>query len=448
MQTSNRYDVAVIGCGPAGAVVSRELSRFGYRVLVVAGERRFGGIEGLSERAWNGLGHAGCRRALSVIGPEVRRVAHWNGEDFGGNHERVVDRKKLDAALLRDVGDAGARVIRARARSVKRDHTGWCIGFGSHADVPPAEAGYLIDARGRAARRRKSSWIFGPATMSLGRRYTPLRSDQAMTWLTTFESGWAWCAADGNGSAVVQLIRSIARDPLPPRKRIEPYFEALLAGVDGIGALVDIRKPAGAIHGRDGGTALCSESATRDHAKVGDAAFSIDPLSGHGMFEAISGALALAPVVNTLLREPGDDGIALGFYQEKLNADFKRMARTGRDFYRQEQRWPALPFWCERQSWPDEEPSHDTPGRARIECRAVSDEGLIRMRDVVVTGDHPRGIWRVAGVPLVDLLRYLRDRSGPTDRAFVNAAAQQFNTAPASVETATDWLRWRGLLEH
>jgi len=447
VQTSNRYDVAVIGCGPAGAVVSRELSRFGYRVLAVAGERRFGAIEGLSERAWNGLKHSGCRRALSVIGPEVRRVAHWNGEDFEGNRERIVDRKKLDLALLQDAGDAGARVIRARARTVKHGRNGWRIAFGAHSNVPPAEAGFVIDARGRGARRGKSSWISGPATMSLGRRYKPLRSDLALTWLTTFESGWVWCAADGQGTAVVQIIRSIETEPLPPRRRLDRYFDTTLRKVAGIETVVDIHKPVGAIHGRDGGSALCSDPVAHDHARVGDAAFSIDPLSGHGMFEAISGALALAPVVNTLLREPGNADIALGFYRDKLNADFERMGRTGRDFYRQEQRWPDFSFWRERQSWPDEEPSHPAPGPARIESRAVSDEGLIRIRDVVVTGDHPRGIWRVAGVPVADLLRYAGDRSGLTGRALVDAAAQHFNTAHGSVETAAEWLRWRGLLE-
>jgi hypothetical protein len=164
------------------------------------------------------------------------------------------------------------------------------------------------------------------------------------------------------------------------------------------------------------------------------------------MFEAISGALALAPVVNTLLRRPGDADMALEFYSEKLRADFIRMARTGRDFYRQEGRWPDSPFWGERQRWPDEQPSHRPAGAPRIERRAVSDRDLIRKREVIVTGDHPRGIWRVAGVPLVELLRFMHAQGNGSSSPAVSDAAQRFRVPPEAVMTASQWLRWRGLL--
>ena len=447
LTTKDKYDVAVVGCGPAGSVVCRELIRLGHRVLLIAGERKFAGFEGLSERAWNGLQFAGCDNALSVTGLEVRRSARWNGEEFEGNRERVVDRRRLDVALLQDAVDAGAGVIRARARSVERSQSGWRIRFGLRSDLPPAEAKFLIDARGRSARRNKSTWVSGPATMSLGRRYMPKCPDVAMTRLTTFESGWAWWAADGTGTVVVQIIRSIEEESLPPRYQLEEYFESLLVGVNGIESLVDLGKPVSAIHGRDAGTAMCTAPVSRDHARVGDAAFSIDPLSGHGIFEAVSGALVLAPVVNTLLRQPDDAGVAMQFYRDKLSVDFWRMARTGRDFYRMEQRWPTRPFWRERQEWPDDQPSHDTPGAARVESRAVSDEGLIRIRNVVVTGDHPRGIWRMAGVSLVDLLDFMSGRKDRESHAAVDAAAQHFETTHESIETATGWLRFRGLFE-
>ena len=441
------YDVVVIGCGPAGTIVSLELCRLGYRVAAIGANRKFAAFEGVSERACEGFRYAGCQRALSVLGPEVRRIAHWNGESFEGNRERVVDRQRLDSALLQDITAAGVPVFNTRVKTITRDQKGWHFEFDGQSNVPVIASTYLIDARGRATPRGKSSWIVGPATMSLGRRWVPTQPYRAMTWLITFEKGWMWYATDGMGGAVAQVVVSTHGESLPPRLQLVDYFDSLLRIIPGMDMLLSEQRPSGAIHARDARTGLCREPISQDYARVGDAAFTIDPLSGHGMFEAIGGALALAPVVNTLFQHPRDADIAMDFYRDKLTVDFWRMARTGRDFYRQEQRWPKSPFWSERQSWPDNEPSHGPPGTARVEKRAVSDTGLIRMRDVVVTGDHPRGVWQIAGIPLVELMNFLKAHEDRSNRQALFAAAQYFETPREDIVTAIDWLRWRGLLD-
>ena len=101
------FDIAVLGGGPAGAVVAKTLSGYGYHVAIVAQERRFPAIEGLSERALQGLRYAGCSKALQRIGPRALRQAHWNGDRFAGNQEWIVERGTFDAGFL----------IEARGRS-------------------------------------------------------------------------------------------------------------------------------------------------------------------------------------------------------------------------------------------------------------------------------------------------------------------------------------------
>ena len=43
----------------------------------------------------------------------------------------------------------------------------------------------------------------------------------------------------------------------------------------------------------------------------------------------------------------------------------------------------------------------------RIERRPVLDRGRIVEREVMVTAEHPRGLWHVDGVPLAALKAYL-----------------------------------------
>ena len=107
-------------------------------------------------------------------------------------------------------------------------------------------------------------------------------------------------------------------------------------------------------------------------------------------------------MINTLLRRPEDRDAADAFYRERVEDTFRRMARIGRDFYRSETRWPDRTFWRARQDWPDDDPAHLKPGDAPvgIAWRSVSAGGFIERQPVVVTADHPRGVWRVAEVPL------------------------------------------------
>ncbi|NJN45961.1 MAG: FAD-dependent oxidoreductase, partial [Candidatus Competibacteraceae bacterium] len=172
------------------------------------------------------------------------------------------------------------------------------------------------------------------------------------------------------------------------------------------------------------------------------------PLSGHGVYEAIGGGLALAATVNTMLARPQDTATAERFYRERIEDNFLRMARIGRDFYRLEQRWPDQPFWRERAGWPDAEPAHAAPDAepTRIESRPVNVDGFITLREVIVTADHPRGIWQVEGVPLAALLRELQERREEQPQTALLDYAAREGLNPKQCHSALIWLTTRGLI--
>ena len=135
----------------------------------------------------------------------------------------------------------------------------------------------------------------------------------------------------------------------------------------------------------------------------------VDPLSGNGIFQALSSALVAPPVINTLLQYPPDSQLAMEFYRDRVRHTFLRFARLGRDFYRLETRWPGNDFWRQRQLWPDDLPAHgdSAPQLLGLELRPVVAGDRICQRKVAVTSDQPLGIWHVGGVELAPLLELL-----------------------------------------
>lgn len=444
-----RSEIAIMGGGPAGSVLAAQLAGLGYTVCLISRTRRVHAVEGLSQRALKGFEFAGFEHTLAAVGPKVRRAAVWNGERHEANHEWIVERSMLDAGLVVDAGHRDVRVLNGTVRHFERTVDGWRVAW-TTADRAErhVNAAYLVDARGRGSPRAAEGWVTGPPTFALSRRCRPSADLPSRTLVLTVPDGWIWLAHDsGSGAAVVQLFISTAACPLPPRPDIDAYFERQLAAVAGNAAgWLDLQRE-DRVEVRDASTAMQPSAIGDGFARAGDAALAIDPLAGHGMYEAISGALALAPVINTVLQRPQHADLAGRFYREKLDTDFWRLARTGRDFYRTETRWPSSDFWRERRAWPDEEPAHRPPlaGEAVVERRPVSENGFIRDRPVVVTPDHPRGVWQVAGVPLAQLRTMAEDHARRPE-SLVQHAAERLNARPADVDTALAWLRYRGLL--
>lgn len=438
------FDIAVLGTGPAGITSALGLTRLGYRVAVLGRARPYPALEGLAERARVGLRHLGCCRALAAPGVRAERHAHWNGARFSGNHEWLIDRAHFDAALREDVRDAGVTLLDGRVERCRWQVPLWWI---DRRGPEPATvtAHWLIEARGRAAPRQPGS-PRGPLTVALAQCWQLAHAMAASTRVIPQADGWLWFATLGDGSALVQWFGD-AR--LPPKARLAEHYRARLATVPEAREWLAGARAIGELNARQAHTQRAAEVIAEHSARVGDAALATDPLSGHGIYQALAGALSLIPVLNTLWRHPERATLARTFYRERMVGDFLRLARLGRDFYRQEQCWPDRPFWQTRQSWPDNAPVHAAPDSApvRIETRPVSRDDLIEPREVVVSADHPRGLWQVAGVELVPLLRWWRTQIGIDDSQAACRYAEYRDRPPEACLAALGWLRRYGLLD-
>jgi flavin-dependent dehydrogenase len=388
--------ICVLGCGPAGAVTALGLHELGHDVLLAGVLRPYPVTEGISARVCRALADKRLQRTLSQVGSPVPRHALWNGESRAANTEHLVYRPDFDRALMADLGERGVAWRQAKIRGRRADGSGWLIDLETTDGTECLEADYIVEARGRSAGYPGRERLRGPETVSVGMNWNS-DAGSPFTAVASLQKGWLWLARHEDGRLFSQYTTHSKCEDLSPRQAIPALLDRLLEENSVTGVSVKQRRPAGEPMARSSTAILPEASAEFSMLRVGDAAMAVDPLSGNGIFQSLSSALAAPAVINTVLRRPDDAGMALNFYRERLEHLFFRFARIGRDFYALEKRWAGAAFWEARAKWPDQEPAHTDSdrvlGRAR---RPVIHHGFIEQRTVIVTEGQPLGAAHVA----------------------------------------------------
>ena len=442
------YDVLILGSGPAGALTAALLTAHGHRVGVISAENRQVRYEGMSERVRGILTAHSFENALAAVGPEVERHVIWNGaEPEARNREALVDRCAFDRGLCLDLIDRGIDLIDANVARIENTQGVWAVQAKRSDGGGGIEGRFLVEARGRRAPRGGGAAVSGPETTALAREIEGL-PHRPMTMIATFADGWVWAISGGQGRGIVQLFVDSSDGRLPKAGELDGFFAGELAKVPEIEHWTGKGEFRGTVSARNATNYRMPDLVDDGFIRVGDAAAGVDPLSGHGMFEAFGSALAASATVHTMIATPENDALARSFYRERAEQAHLRYCRVGRDFYAMEQRWPERPFWKARAAWPDAEPAHAPPyaGPVEIMAKPVISNGLIVERTVCVTPDHPRGVWRVADVPLADLVQLLSTRKGGDLGTLAPTLAAELGVAPQQLSIALDWLRARRML--
>jgi hypothetical protein len=409
-----------------------------------------------------------------IAGPFERRGEWANGRRVEGA-EWLVERAALADAVSARAREQGADYRWDTVTSTARAGDQWRVGLrGGDVLVAPM----MVDARGRRARSSRLQTLLGERNESLNSevlRDGPRRSGPVLlaigqrfrrrgtgtsgtgTGIGVTDTGWCWWAEQGE----VLWIQIIGKPrSLHPGEWVSSAAEQIpaLARVLG-GACVDGAAVARAAHAQLGGARETGDfggaPGTADLEpsfwSVGDAAMALDPLSGQGVYEAIRGARLVATAIRSVMA--GEDArLAQRFVGERREEAWLRGVRVAADFYRQN--GARGRFWSDTAAEYEALLSDGAQRRSAahrdgtgagsmwIERRPVLDQGQIVEREVVLTADHPRGVWHVAGVPLAALRGYLET----AEHATVDAAAVALDRTPAAVASAMNWLRERGHL--
>ena len=125
--TNTRFDIVVLGTGPAGSAAARGLASLGYAVLCLGQVRSPETVEGISERVVKALQHQGFTRALRVLSEPIPRQVLWNGAASAANTEYLVDRQRFDAALIEDLQQHGVTVAQDWVSSATNEGDAWQV---------------------------------------------------------------------------------------------------------------------------------------------------------------------------------------------------------------------------------------------------------------------------------------------------------------------------------
>ena len=450
MSASTTVDVIILGSGPAGTATALGLGKLGYEVVVISSPRGFRACEGVSERVLEGLRSAGCHRACAALPPPTPRNVRWNGVTSSANQERLVLREEFDKALLEDLHQGGIKLVPARVSGIAWPEDSLArVSLEDHGGKETRiSASFVVEARGRTAPGGGEARIRGPETVSLlqhwrGPRCTP----QSMA--ASFADGWAWLARTADGQRFTQVTLAADAADFPKKSALRDYYFQHLGSVDEAAEFYQDADPQGELTARSSTAVLHDDTVQGRFIRIGDAAIAPDPLSGNGIFNALSTALVAPAVINTILQSPSHASLAAHFYEERVRHSFMRFARIGRDFYTMEESWPASRFWRARAQWPDAEPAHGSlaPQIVAIANKPVVDNYQIREREVVVTSDQPPGVWHIDGIELAPVVKALRGRPLQTINELYEYLPSVVSADKHQLPLLVAWLMKYGLVQ-
>ena len=323
--SDRRFDVLVVGAGPAGSIAALVLARGGARVALVD-KAAFPRDKACGDL----VGPRGVQllRDLAVEVPDTVRVSDMLVVGPTGNRVRlpappgrtypgygiVVQRSVFDATLQRAAISAGAKFYEGRAGDpIEVD--GRLDGF-SLSSTTSVRADVIIGADGATSRVAEAAglvdsnrvlWAFAVRTYL----DAPVEVPHIMLWTPTPGAGfpgYGWVFPAGKGRANVGLGVGVLADRTAGRRAARD-LDAFLAHAARVGVLGD-RAP-----DRSGARplgawlkmGLVGTTPARDRVFLaGDAAGLVNPLQGEGIAQAMdSGRAAAEAILHGIDRAPG-----------------------------------------------------------------------------------------------------------------------------------------------
>lgn len=332
--TTPEYDAVVVGARPAGAATALLLARAGLRVLVV--DRSTAGSDTLSTHALMRAGVVQLQRwrllsRLTDAGtPPVRRATFYLGaeqitipiEPADGIDALYAPRRTVLDPILADAAAAEGAELRygVTVTGLRHDRAGRVTGIvGRDASGAAVTAGARITIGADGMGSRVAQWVGAPVERAGGAAsgvvygyWTDLPTD-GYHWY--FRPGAAAGAVPTNHGQTCVFVSSTR----------ERFRDAMREGpAIGFGRLLGVAAPelidpiasassAGGLRRFSGRVGHLRRAAGPGWALVGDAGYFKDPISAHGLTDALRDAELLARAV--IAAAAGDEAELLQEYQ-------------------------------------------------------------------------------------------------------------------------------------
>jgi flavin-dependent dehydrogenase len=336
-----RFEVAIIGSGPAGCALAIHLRKAGVSTAILTAPRRSGPGEfpetlppGVTEKeVWPSDSNS--------LRPHYAMASAWGSSELTIRHAicnplgpgSFVDRAVFDREMLARATTAGVvPVFHGRIRSAERTRNGWSLDFSGQPGV--METGFVVDASGRSgafARMIGIRRIALDRLVCLSAKAVPNGFPAGEALVESAKTGWWFSALDSSGNLSISYFTNSSGAAFEDAVRATIHTSKLLS-----------RLLPGRVVSRAARTDWLETPAGPDWLAIGDAAFASDPLGSQGLLRALETAEnAAAFILNN--SATGDDRTRN--YSEIQIDCLGRFLRDRKHFYEAEQRWPDAPFW-------------------------------------------------------------------------------------------------------
>lgn len=338
------YDVIVVGGRVAGASTAMLLARRGHRVLVV--ERASMPSDTVSTHAilrtgvlqlsrWGVLD-----RVIAAGTPKVRHVTLGFGDEripFEVRNEVGIDtfyaprRHILDGILWDSAQEAGADVLdKTSMKELLRDGNGRVLGIfaGRDGSTHPITARYVVGADGHKSR-------VADLAGSIVRRSHPATNAVHYAYYEGIEAAGFWfqftpdvntgLIPTNEGQCLVFAGRPVSRSHSFSTDPDGEFMRLLEQGGTDLAGIVRAGKRVGRFHGTTGLAGFLRQAWGPGWALVGDAGYTKDPISAHGISDALRDAELCARALDRVLRAPEEEADALDWYETLRDAMSTRL---------------------------------------------------------------------------------------------------------------------------
>jgi flavin-dependent dehydrogenase len=292
--------------------------------------------------------------------------------DFAVNPEGTgfhLDRRRFDAFLAHCARKAGVHLVTGvRLRSVRPygEGTGepaFVVELETDAGVRRLKASFVIDAMGSGARlaRNLGAQRLVHDRFFCATGYFHLRDEAELTQLTMLEAvpeGW-WYAARLPDRRIAVAFACDGKDLRSATLHESTSWLRRLSQTSFLApALSESFFIPGSLRGCPVPCFVLDRPAGPHWLAAGDAASSFDPLSGQGIYKALSNGLEASGAIRADL---AGDETAIERYAEGIRRSFDAFLAQRNAFYAQERRWPEATFWARRR-----DPGGTLPDRAGV----------------------------------------------------------------------------------